>query len=82
MIDIDAIRKRTEELRKKCFEKSEELVDELEVSSSEEAPSDAETEKDSNASNERQVEILGQMFSHDDMAQMAANEELLKKMID
>ena len=29
----------------------------------------------------RQVEILGQMFGPDSMAQMAANEELLQKMV-
>lgn len=84
MIDIDEIRKRTEEARRKCFEKSKELVDKLEISSSgKEADSSAtDTAEDPDTSNERQVEILGQIFSADDMAQMALNEELLKKMVD
>ena len=42
MIDIDAIRKRTEEAVRKCFEKSEELVDKLEISSSSEKTDDTE----------------------------------------
>ena len=75
MIDIDAIRKRTEEAVRKCFEKSEELVDKIEISSSSEKTDDTEEQI-----NDRQVEILGKVFSADDMAEMAANEELLKKM--
>ena len=75
MIDIDAIRKRTEEAVRKCFEKSEELVDKIEISSSSEKTDDTEEQI-----NNRQVEILGKVFSADDMAEMAANEELLKKM--
>ena len=75
MIDIDAIRKRTEEAVRKCFEKSEELVDKLEISSSSEKTDDTEEQI-----NDRQVEILGKVFSADDMAEMTANEELLKKM--
>lgn len=84
MIDIDEIRKRTEESMRKCFEKSQKLVDEIEVpSQGEDADSpDTDTAEALNASNERQVEILGQIFSADAMAQMAASEELLKKMVE
>ena len=84
MIDIDEIRKRTEESMRKCFEKSQKLVDEIEVpSQGEDADSpDTDTTEALNASNERQVEILGQIFSADAMAQMAASEELLKKMVE
>ena len=84
MIDIDEIRKRTEESMRKCFEKSKKLVDEIEVpSQGEDADSpDTDTAEALNASNERQVEILGQIFSADAMAQMAASEELLKKMVE
>ena len=39
-------------------------------------------EKEINASNDRQVEILGQIFNASDMAEMAANEEMMKKMVD
>lgn len=84
MIDIDEIRKRTEESMRKCFEKSKKLVDEIDVSSQgrEADSSDTDTAEDLNAGNERQVEILGQIFSAGDMAQMAASEELLKKMVE
>ena len=84
MIDIDEIRKRTEESMRKCFEKSKELVEGIEVSNQgkETDPSDTNTAEDLNAGKERKVEIFGQIFSADDMAQMAASEELLKKMVE
>ena len=54
MIDIDEIRKRTEESMRKCFEKSKKLVDEIEVpSQGEEADSpDTDTAEALNASND------------------------------
>lgn len=91
MLDIDEIRKRAQQASeraansmKKTFEKSEELVRKIEISSTEKEASisAAEAEEQINASTERQVEILGQMFSADSMAQMAVNEELLQKMVD
>ena len=90
MVDINEIRKRAQqaserasEAMKKTFEKSEELVRNLEISGSEkEAPaSAAEAEEQVNANAERQVEILGQMFGAGGLAQIAANEELLQKMV-
>ena len=68
---------------KKTFEKSEELAQKIEVSSSEKEASisAAEAEEQINANTERQVEILGQIFGADSMAQMAVNEELLQKMV-
>ena len=90
MLDIDEIRKRAQQASeraadsmKKTFEKSEELVRKIEISSTEKEASisAAEAEEQINASTERQVEILGQIFGADSMAQMAVSEELLQKMV-
>lgn len=90
MLDIDEIRKRAQQASeraansmKKTFEKSEELVQKIEISSAEKEASisAAEAEEQINASTERQVEILGQIFGADSMAQMAVSEELLQKMV-
>ena len=90
MVDIDEIRKRAQqaseraaESMRKTFEKSEELVQKIEISSSEEekSVSAAEVEAQINANTERQVEIFGQIFRTDGMAQMSANEELLQKVV-
>ena len=89
-MDINEIRKRAQQASekaaaamKKTFERSEELVNSIEVSSSEKEASlsAAEAEEQIHAATERQVEILGQIFGADGMAQMAVNEELLQKMV-
>ena len=91
MLDINEIRKRAQQASeraadsmKKTFEKSEELLQRIEVSSSEKetSVSAVEAEEQINANTERQVEILGQIFGADGMAQMAVNEEQLQKMVD
>ena len=66
---------------KETFEKSEELIDEIEVPSSEKSASmaAAEVEERIAENTRRQVEILSQVFGPDSMAQIAVNEELLKK---
>ena len=90
MLDINEIRKRAQQASekatdamKKTFEKSEELIDKLEVADleQEESISAAKVEEQLNANTDRQVEILGQIFGTGDMAQMAVNEELLQKMV-
>ena len=90
MFDINEIRKRAQQASekaadamKKTLEKSEELIDKAEVSGleQEEPVSAAQVEEQINANTERQVEILGQIFGPGDMAQIAANEELLQKMV-
>ena len=90
MFDINEIRKRAQQASeqaadsiKETFEKSEEIVSKIEVPNSEESPSisAAEVEEQIATNTKRQVEILGQMFGPDSMAQMAANEELLQKMV-
>ena len=90
MFDINEIMKRAQQASeqaadgiKETFEKSEEIVSKIEAPNPEESPSisAAEAEEQTDANTKRQVEILGQMFGPDSMAQMAANEELLQKMI-
>ena len=91
MLDIDEIRKRAQQASerasdamKKALEKSEELANKIEFSGFEKEASisGADVEEQINANTERQVEILGQIFSADGMAQMAVNEGLLQKMVD
>ena len=90
MLDINEIRKRAQQASeraasnmKKTFEKSEELIEKLEISPTPESPppSAEEVEAQLAANTQRQVEILGQIFDSDTMAQMAANEEMLQKMV-
>lgn len=90
MFDINEIMKRAQkaneqavEAMKKNVERSEELSETMDVSFSGEGEglSASELEEQINASNRRQVEILGQIFGANDMAQMAMNEELMQKMI-
>lgn len=91
MLDIDEIRKRAQQASeratdamKKALEKSEELANKIEFSGFEKEASisGADVEEQINANTERQVEILGQIFSADGMTQMAVNEGLLQKMVD
>ena len=90
MLDIDEIRKRAQQARERAAdsmremaEKSEELAQKIEVSDAQQSPSvsAAEVEEQIAANTQRQVEILGQIFDSDTMAQMAVNEELLQKMV-
>ena len=90
MFDINEIMKRAQQASeqaadsiKETFEKSGEIVSKIEVPNSEESPSISavEVEEQIAANTKRQVEILGQMFGTDNVAQMAANEELLQKMV-
>lgn len=84
MFDINEIMKRAQkasdqaaDAMKRTLEKSEEIQANIQepVSASEETGQ-------INANAQRQVEILGQMFDPDSIAQMAANQELLQKMVD
>lgn len=90
MLDLNEIRKRAQQASeraadsmKKTFEKSEELVQKIQVpgAEKEDSVSAAEAEAQINANTERQVQILGQIFGADSMAQMAVNEEQLQKMV-
>ena len=90
MLDIDEILKQARQAKeqalasvKETMEKNEERISKIQVSSSEKdtAASADEVEEQIAANTQRQVEILGQIFGADSMAQMAANEELLQKMV-
>ena len=90
MLDLNEIQKRAQQASeraadsmKKTFEKSEELVQKIQVpgAEKEDSVSAAEAEAQINANTERQVQILGQIFGADSMAQMAVNEEQLQKMV-
>ena len=91
MLDINEIRKRAQQASeraadsmKKTFEKSEELIQKIEISSTEkeESVSAAEAEAQIRAGTERQGGLLGQILGGDGGAQMTANEERLQKMVD
>ena len=90
MLDLDEILKQARQAKeqalasvKETMEKNEERISKIQVSSSEKdtAASADEVEEQIAANTQRQVEILGQIFGPDSMAQMAANEELLQKMV-
>ena len=90
MFDLNEIRKRAQQASeqatdsmKKTLDKSQEILDGIQVPDSEDSPSvsAAQAEEQIAANTQRQVEILGQMLPPDSMAQMAVNEELLQKMV-
>lgn len=91
MFDINEIMKRAQQAgeqaadsMQKTFDKSQALVSKIQAPGSEESASvsaEEEAEEQPGADTRRQVEILGQMFGPENMAQMAANEELLQKMV-
>lgn len=90
MFDINKIMKQAQQAKEQALdsvretmEKNEERINEIEVPISEQdaSISAAEVEKQIALNTQRQVEILGQMFGPDSMAQMALNEELLQRMV-
>ena len=68
---------------KETMERTRNGSGKIQVSSSEKETAGIcdEVEEQIAANTQRQVEILGQIFGPDSMAQMAANEELLQKMV-
>lgn len=90
MFDIDEIRKRamkanvqaTETLAQNR-EKTEDILQSVHLSASDDSRQTEASEADAQikANTQRQVEILGQIFGADAMAQMAANEEMMQKMV-
>ena len=90
MFDINEIMKRTQQAKeqaldavKETMEKNEERINEIEVPGSEKSASisASKVEEQISANTQRQVEILGQMFGPDSMAQTAVNEERLQEMV-
>ena len=90
MFDINEIRKRAQQANeqaadtiKKSHETTEELISQIEYSAAEkgDSMSTSDAEEQIHANNQRQVEILGQIFGTESMAQMSTNEELLQQMV-
>ncbi len=90
MFDINEIIKQAQQAKgqvldsvKETTEKNEERINKIEAPNSEKsaAISFAEAEEQISVHTQRQVEILGQMLGPENMAQMAANGELLQKMV-
>ena len=90
MFDINEIMKQAQQAKgqaldsvKETTEKNEERINKIEAPNSEKsaAISFAEAEEQISVHTQRQVEILGQMLGPENMAQMAANGELLQKMV-
>ncbi len=90
MFDINEIMKRTQQAKeqaldavKETMEKTEERINEIEVPSSEKSASisAAEVEEQISVNTQHQVEILGQIFGPNSMAQTAVNEERLQEMV-
>ena len=91
MFDIDEIMRRAEaaqdaasqqlsESMEKSRKIAEQMKDDTEKAEAE-RPQDADAGPDA-ANQQRQVEILGQMFSPDVMAQMASTQDLIQKAVD
>ena len=90
MFDINEIMKRTQQAKeqaldavKETMEKNEERINEIEVPSTEKSASisAAEVEEQISVNTQHQVEILGQIFGPNSMAQTAVNEERLQEMV-
>lgn len=92
MFDIDEIMKRAQAASDRASQQLNESIEkgkkiagqmsaDLEKTKAEEADSAQKEEAQAAANQQRQVEILGQMFDPDTMAQMAANEELIQQAI-
>lgn len=91
MFDLDEVMKRAQAAQKRAadaidevFEKSEELAGKIvdPGAKTQPCPSAPEVQAQIDANTQRQVEILGQVFGAGDMEQMAANEEMLRKIMD
>ena len=91
MFDLDAIMKRAQSAQEKALEGLKESMEQAEkLEKKLEQPVPPQTEEDAAAraeeltaaNNQRQVEILGQIFSEDVMAQMSANQQYLQQMMD
>lgn len=90
MFDINEIMKQAQQTKeqaldavKETMEKNEERINEIEVPGSEKSASisASKVEEQISANTQRQVEILGQMFGPDSMAQTAVNEERMQEMV-
>lgn len=90
MLDLDAIRKRAQQASEKAsaamqksFEKSEELIRNLEMSNDEKTVLESDQQPSSHRDDRfRQVEIAGQRFTADEMAALATSEQRLRQLME
>ena len=93
MIDIEEMMKRAQEASEaaskqlnESIEKSKKISEQMqadaEKAEAERATRQLSADEQAMANQQRQVEILGQMFNPEIMAQMTANEDMLKQMVD
>ena len=93
MIDIEEMMKRAQEASEaaskqlnESIEKSKKISEKMqadaEKAEAERAARQLSADEQAMANQQRQVEILGQMFNPEIMAQMTANEDMLKQMVD
>ena len=93
MIDIEEMMKRAQEASEaaskqlnESIEKSKKISEQMqadaEKAEAERAARQLSADEQAMANQQRQVEILGQMFNPEIMAQMTANEDMLKQMVD
>ena len=87
MIDIEEMMKRAQEASEaaskqlnESIEKSKKISEQMQADAEKAAAALSAADEQTMANQQRQVEILGQMFNPEIMAQMAANEEMLQQM--
>ncbi len=85
MIDFDEIRKQAEAAQNRALAGLKEMTEKAEkaaehLTKEAEAPASLETNQPTGAA-QKQVEIMGQLFDSDAMAQIAANQQTLQQMV-
>lgn len=89
MVDVDEIMRRAKEASDRAskslnesMEKSRKLAEQMHAETQEDKTEEEREAEQTAANAQRQVEIMGQMFSPEDLAQIAANEEMIQRMVD
>lgn len=89
MVDVDEIMRRAKEASDRAskslnesMEKSRKLAEQMHTETQEDKTEEEREAEQTAANTQRQVEIMGQMFSPEDLAQIAANEEMIQRMVD
>lgn len=89
MVDVDEIMRRAKEASDRAskslnesMEKSKKLAEQMHTETQEDKTEEEREAEQTAANTQRQVEIMGQMFSPEDLAQIAANEEMIQRMVD
>ena len=89
MVDVDEIMRRANVFSymaskslNESMEKSKKLAEQMHTETQEDKTEEEREAEQTAANTQRQVEIMGQMFSPEDLAQIAANEEMIQRMVD